>query len=873
MPLDALAAAATHTLPPRAAGISRISSSDALVTGGFTPGTILDGRYRVIGLLGRGGMGEVYRADDLKLGQPVALKFLPRDLAEDPVRRERFFAEVRIARQISHPNVCRVYDVADVEGQHFLSMEYVDGEDLASLLQRIGHLPSAKAMEIARQLCAGLAAAHDKGVLHRDLKPANIMLDGRGRVRITDFGLAVAADEVREEGGVSGTPAYMAPEQLAGGPASVRSDIYALGLVLYELHTGRRAFDAPTLAELRRQKESGTASALSEFTRDVDPLVERVIQRCIETDPRLRPVSALQVAAALPGGDPLAAALAAGETPSPEMVAASGSAEGLRPSAAWMWLGATIVLSALALAAAERTVLSRRGTLHRAPASMADDARDLLRAIGYTDPPGDSAHGVLAHYAYYDYVLDHLPPAERWERSIASGTVFWYRQSPSPFARIGYIREFLHASVGPNDPPFLVPGSVRATFDAAGRLLEFAAVPPSLLTPAEPSVPDWAPLFAAAGLRPDDWTPVAPTWTPLFHADVMRAWAPRTPDGPGDPVGVHAVALGGRPTHFVVAYPWTPPPRMPALKSRGGRIADLVLLSLFLLLLVSSVAFARRNIRVGRADWKGAIRLAAVAAVLMTVTWLLDEVHVADLWEVFLFLMFVGFTLFISGLLATMYLAFEPYVRRHWPSVLVSWSRLLAGGVRDPLVGRDLLIGCAAGALLEVLRHYALLAPGWLGFLPENQLLPWQRAFAGTPQFVAMVCYYALVALFLPLGLIFLVFFTRVLVRHVVLAGLVVAALLSAANAAVAVHPLYLFSTGILLNGLIVFVVMRVGLLAGISLVLTSMLLWQTPSMFPLSAWHSGLGIASVAIVGAIATFGFRTSLAGRPAFGDLSID
>jgi hypothetical protein len=121
--------------------VARIISSDSIPAGGFTPGTILADRYRIIGLLGHGGMGEVYRADDLKLGQPVALKFLPAKLAEDPVRRERFFAEVRITRQLSHPNICRAYDIAEIDRRHFLSMEFIDGEDLASLLKRIGHLP------------------------------------------------------------------------------------------------------------------------------------------------------------------------------------------------------------------------------------------------------------------------------------------------------------------------------------------------------------------------------------------------------------------------------------------------------------------------------------------------------------------------------------------------------------------------------------------------------------------------------------------------------------------------------------------------------------------------------------------------------------
>ena len=210
--------------------VARIISSDSIPAGGFTPGTILADRYRIIGLLGRGGMGEVYRADDLKLGQPVALKFLPPKLAEDPVRRERFFAEVRITRQLSHPNICRVYDIAEIEGRHFLSMEFIDGEDLASLLKRIGHLTNEKALDIARQLAAGLAAAHERGVLHRDLKPANIMLDGHGRVRITDFGLAIAVEDESQAAEIAGTPAYMAPEQLAGKGATVRSDMYSPGL-------------------------------------------------------------------------------------------------------------------------------------------------------------------------------------------------------------------------------------------------------------------------------------------------------------------------------------------------------------------------------------------------------------------------------------------------------------------------------------------------------------------------------------------------------------------------------------------------------------------------------------------------------------------
>src|ERR1035437_9238659 len=159
---------------------SKLRSSTSSSDGRFLPGTLLAARYRMIANIGPGGMGEVYRADDIVLGQAVALKFLPPEATDNPIALDRFRNEVKIARQVSHPNVCRVYDLGEIDGYLFLSMEYVDGEDLGVLLRRIGRLPEAKALEISRKLCAGLAAAHEKGVLHRDLKPGNIMLDSHG---------------------------------------------------------------------------------------------------------------------------------------------------------------------------------------------------------------------------------------------------------------------------------------------------------------------------------------------------------------------------------------------------------------------------------------------------------------------------------------------------------------------------------------------------------------------------------------------------------------------------------------------------------------------------------------------------------------------
>ncbi len=266
----------------------------------FVPGTVLADRYRIVERLGRGGMGEVYRAEDLKLDMVVALKFLPPGRSRDPAWLRHLHDEVRVARQVAHPHVCRVYDIAEVDCEHFISMEYIDGEDLAVLLRRIGQLPGPKAIQIARQLCLGLAAAHDQGVLHRDLKPANIMLDESGNVRITDFGIAALLNRLEDEDTTIGSPAYMAPEQIAGGELSQRTDLYALGLVFYEMFTGTPAIDAACRNDVEQAHAGGGPVIDSTLLQDVDPAVVTVISHCLKPDPQSRPHSARAVLDALP---------------------------------------------------------------------------------------------------------------------------------------------------------------------------------------------------------------------------------------------------------------------------------------------------------------------------------------------------------------------------------------------------------------------------------------------------------------------------------------------------------------------------------------------------------------------------------------------
>ena len=259
----------------------------------FAPGALVAGRYRMIARIGQGGMGDVWRADDLVLDTAIALKVF---LASGPDARDRLLNEVRLARQITHPSVCRVFDVGQADGVAFFTMELVRGEDLAALLRRVGRLPSDKVIDIARQLCAGVAAAHAHGVLHRDLKPANVLIDDDGRARITDFGIAITKTNTRGHA-LTGTPAYMAPEQrIPGGTVSERTDVYSLGLVLYELLVGHDAFKrSATLDEPLRP---------SAIVANVDPALERAIMPALSHDPELRWGSVEEMAAALPQATP-----------------------------------------------------------------------------------------------------------------------------------------------------------------------------------------------------------------------------------------------------------------------------------------------------------------------------------------------------------------------------------------------------------------------------------------------------------------------------------------------------------------------------------------------------------------------------------------
>jgi predicted Ser/Thr protein kinase len=842
--------------------------------GQYVAGTTIADRYRIVSLLGKGGMGEVFRAEDLKLNQTVALKFLPVAMTEDEAARERFYQEVRLAREISHANVCRVFDIGELDGRLFLTMEYVDGEDLASLLRRIGQFPQAKGLDIARQMCAGLAAAHDHGVLHRDLKPGNIMLDGRGRVRITDFGLAALSENMGGEEVSAGTPAYMAPEQLAGVGVTQRSDIYSLGLVMYEIFTGKKAYDATSLGELLRLRETSSPSSISVLVKDIDPLTERVIQRCLERDPAKRPASAIQVAAALPGGDPLAAALAAGETPSPAMVAASGEKEGLRPAIAWACLLLTLVgLGAMALLSNKIAVINMV-PMPMSAEVLAAKARDLTRTLGYAAPV-DTSYGFGKYAGYLNYIKEHDQSKNRWDQ-LGSGyppvVLFWYRESPRYMANTRFTWVAL---AEPDEPPLEFSGMVQEFFSPDGRLTEFMGVPPQQDASMDKApAPDWGPLFVAAGLDAKDFRATPPQWAPLVTSDVREAWMGTWPGHPDLPLRVEAAAFRGKVVFFDLFSSWDKPDRMQEeRRTTGEKISTGIALGLFGSVILLGIILARGNVRAGRSDWKGAAKLALFCFAMMMAAMIFFAHHVPTTAEVSLLLMMAGWALVGTGLVWLMYVALEPHVRKRWPTSLVSWSRLLAGEILDPVVGRDALVGVLTGVFWATTSRVGNLVPGWTGKTPLEPANSLDYIIMGGIHYtIGDILLNVMIYLFGSLVLFFIFFLVRLVLRKEWLAIAVTVVLLSI-QSAFGPNAVLNLTENVVVVGIALLLLVRFGLLALLIAFSLNNVLQAYPLTGHFSEWYAQPTIVVFILISALAIFGFYTSTAGRSRLGNISLD
>lgn len=791
-------------------------------------------------------MGDVYRADDLKLGQTVALKFLTHH-----GDAQRIYGEVRIGRQISHPNVCRLYDIAEIDGQLFITMEFVDGEDLASLLRRVGRLSSEKALAVARDICAGLAEAHNKGIIHRDLKPANVMIDGRGRARVTDFGLALAGASAADG---AGTPAYMAPEQLSGGSASLRSDIYALGLMLYEIFTGRRAFEATSTNDLLSKERARDFARPSLVTGDVPAAVERLIVRCLDANPSARPDSVEEILREMPGGDPLAAAIAAGETPSPAMVAAAAENGELSRATAWGLLVMSIAGLLVYSLETSRTMLYRRipvlespeFLMHRVNETLATTKQPLTR----TDSTG---------YFYTDGA------ETEWKGSrppIAISPIqFYFRQSAASMSA-----KNLEHRVLEDDPPRISPGMADVTVDSSGRLLEFMIVPPQFEAPPVNHKPvDWSPFFRLAGII-DPVSPSLPHWAAPVDSDEKKAWTL------GDGTRIEAAAYHSKPVWFAVIPPWQKPEtaRRPIqLVMNSSAISAIVMILLFDIFIAAGILLTIRNLRRGQGDRRGATKVAVFLFVVCVLGLTLRAHHPPFLPAEWWMLMNVAFfSAFVAIATWFGYVAMEPLVRRRWPRMLIGWSRMLAGRLRDPMIGRDVLIGTTASLVAAMLWQLTGVMPGAHTLIvPASSL----SELTSIGFFAASAIVQAVVGSLMA-ATILLAF--HVLTRNLRIAAVIYFLACTIVFVGDVSGPLWSRAVyAAVVVGIALTVFFRFGMLALAMTAVPMFFLRTIPITLDTEAWYFGRSLFALLLVAALAVYGFFVSLAGKSLLPEISVE
>jgi serine/threonine-protein kinase len=847
-------------------------------------------------------MGEVYRAEDMVLGAEVALKFIADVLTNDESSRERLAAEVRTARRVTHPNVCRVHDLGDINGRRFISMEYIGGEDLSTLLRRIGRLPVDKGLEISRQIGEALQAAHDQDVLHRDLKPSNVLIDGKGTARLVDFGLAALTNEVRRgDGTLIGTPAYMSPEQLAGKPCSIKSEIYAFGLIVYELLTGKAVFKPKTLDELYDLHKQPKVPALA-LVPELDPGVDEVIMRCLEEDPEKRPESIAAALAALPGGDALTRAIASGHTPSPEMLAASGACRGL---------SAGLALAALALillGLIGNTMLFRRaGLIPRVPldkplAALDDRAQTLLNELGYKTQGMNSASDFDIYERLLWTIAKNDSTVHRWDRLSRGRPApidYWYRQGVLPL-----VPSNDQGIVTMWDPPHAVAGMVAVRLDPLGRLRELTVVTEPISVGQPPGAGAWgmpkpeaistmpvngqAPcdkvVFEAAGLDIDKFTPTKPLRIPPLFADDRRAWTGTYPEYVDEPIRVEIATLGSHVVAFRIieerwaeASSWSTP-----AMSAEGIFGRTFLIASDVMVLVGGAWLAWRNMHEHRGDTFGAAKVAGVVTGLLFFSMILLRRHTASaVFEAAIVRDALLFSISRGVIAWVGYVALEPVVRRLWPRTLVAWSRALAGKSRDPMMGQCLLIGVGAGVACALITALENLAPGWVGQAPP---LPVFDKLAGVDALQssldALGASFAIIVQWIGRCMVFLLGLALVglvtprrRLATIIYASLAVVAWTLSRHALPGAGPWW--STWIgstLVVGIATFVIVRSGLLAAVLAGVTYELLIAFPVPASTSVWYWGtsvavlLGIAALACVGAYLSSGTSRRPARRPA-------
>jgi serine/threonine protein kinase len=824
---------------------TRATPADAVEDAGkrFEAGAMFAGRYRIVARLGRGGMGEVYRAQDTVLDIEVALKLLHR---REPADRLRLLNEVRMAREVSHPSVCRVFDVGEHDGELFMSMEYVHGEDLSSLLRRVGRLPVDRALVMVRQLCGGLAAAHAKGVLHRDLKPANIMIDAEGRVKITDFGLATtgAGGAVSDR---AGTPGYMAPEQITGeARASERTDLYALALVTFELLTGRPAFDAPGPSELLRRQLAGAPDLPGDLAAELSPAFEGMLMCAMQREPARRPSSVLAFAAAIPGTDALAMAEEAGMTPSPELIA--GVPPGRRRPPRWkVWSLFSAVILVLLLGV---DISDDYGSFAPAlpvdsPELLASRAIELVERVHPNADLSDLEWGFIEN-------TDAV--------AIDDAVLFWAATIDEAEAPPAIERLLFNTDVITGEQ--LAGSGLVVLLDREARLRLYWERGVRLPWSGTDDPADWSALFDAAGLRIDELVAATPE-TPLSYATEVKAWEGATASLP---IRVDGAAVSDRPVYFAVRDDGGEDRQtLGSVRIEAAQVASLILAPLLIVIVVLAVRMAFRSKHSGRSDRRGARRLVVFLLVVDLVRIVLTPVQHPLAPEVLSGVFGVIGALVRAAIVWVGYLALEPGVRRVWPRTLIAWKKVLDGRFRDALVGAGILAGLLAGAVWAwlVLGASALAPSEVAGFLLQRSaaerlmsVLSWQATVSAVLSEVGIAVLDGI------LKVLTLVLMRSVLKKPLLASAAFVAFDTLLRGSAMGGGPIA-FGLSAALAVIAVAVITRYGMLAYVVASLTSGLLSRFPISEHVERWYGGGGLLVLVLLAGCGALALANMLKG----------
>jgi serine/threonine-protein kinase len=592
----------------------------------------------------------------------------------------------------------------------------------------------------------------------------------------------------------------------------------------------------------------------------MDSNVERLILRCLEKNPASRPRSALQVAAALPGHNPLSAAIAAGETPSPEMVAAAGGEGSLSAAQAWALLAAIFAGLVLFAFLAQHAVLPNLLPPGKPPEVLSEQARQIAARLGYSAPSADSSYWFGVDPGYFRY-SSRLSAPQRY-RSLSSEfpfpMQFWYRQSPFP------LRTAYPFAVTANNPALSFSGEWEISMDSDGRLNYFAAIGSPDKNPANAGATlDWQPLFAAAELTLQQSRPLEPRVLPDVPSNRTFAWETTAH---GKTLQVQGASYLDRIVFFRVFAPWAGPERArPAQPDFASRFGFAFFVTTVFALLAVCFLFARKNLKQGRGDRHGAARVASAIFAVLFLGQALATHYTADAGWIFVwFLLCSGLALTNAIQFALLYVALEPYVRRTWPEILISWSRLVAGGWNNPLVGRDVLIGVLFGIAMLVASFARIALPYWLP--AAGVTVGWQGSWRGPSAFLGSISSNILVIMS-AVGSLAVVFVVAKITRSKIVA-FIFGGLFAVGTTLLGENLPVEMLVAPVMAILWLFCLMRVGLLSLCVSLFVLHTLTDGVLTFDWSRWYAWRGLTEIVIVSAIALYGFAVALGGRSPFG-----